>query len=100
MRIAAVLCALSGLAAATTLQQLSTNAMIQQSTAIVRVQVTGSAPALRGREIYTQYQFTVEDANPTELSAWVPKIVSALSKQKELADVASDLQDHIGPSAA
>src|ERR1700722_13396983 len=59
MRIAAVLCALSGLAAATTLQQLSTNAMIQQSTAIVRVQVTGSTPVLRGREIYTQYQFTV-----------------------------------------
>jgi hypothetical protein len=59
MRIAAVLCALSGLAAATTLQQLSTDAMIKQSTAIVRVQVTGSAPVLRWRDIYTQYQFTV-----------------------------------------
>jgi hypothetical protein len=59
MRIVAVLCALSGLATATTLQQLSTDAMIQQSTAIVRVQVTGSAPVLRGRNIYTQYQFTV-----------------------------------------
>ncbi len=59
MRFAAVLCALSGLATATTLQQLSTDAMIQQSTAIVRVQVTGSAPVARGRSIYTQYQFTV-----------------------------------------
>jgi hypothetical protein len=46
-------------ATATTLQQLSTDDMIRQSTAIVRVQVTGSAPMLRGRNIYTQYQFTV-----------------------------------------
>ena len=59
MRIAVALAALSGLAAATTLQQLSTDDMIRQSTAIVRVQVTGSAPMLRGRNIYTQYQFTV-----------------------------------------
>jgi hypothetical protein len=59
MRIAALTVALSGLATATTLQQLSTDDMIRQSTAIVRVQVTGSAPVLRGRNIYTQYQFTV-----------------------------------------
>jgi len=42
----------------------------------------------------TQYQFSVEDASPEELSAWVPKIVSKLSKLPELSDVASDLQDH------
>ncbi len=59
MRIASVIVALSGLATATTLQQLSTDDMIRQSTAIVRVQVTGSAPVMRGRNIYTQYQFTV-----------------------------------------
>jgi hypothetical protein len=59
MRIAAALVALSGFAAATTLQQLSTDDMIRQSTAVVRVQVTGSAPVLRGRNIYTQYQCTV-----------------------------------------
>ena len=59
MRIASLIVALSGFAAATTLQQLSTDDMIRQSTAIVRVQVTGSAPVLRGRNIYTQYQFTV-----------------------------------------
>jgi hypothetical protein len=59
MRIPAVLFALCGLATATTLQLLSTDVMIRQSTAIVRVKVTGSAPVLRGRDIYTQYQFTV-----------------------------------------
>jgi hypothetical protein len=59
MRIPAALLALCGLATATTLQLLSTDVMIRQSTAIVRVKVTGSAPVLRGRDIYTQYQFTV-----------------------------------------
>jgi multidrug efflux pump len=41
----------------------------------------------------TQYQFTVETANPDELSAWVPRIVSRLRRLPEVADVASDLQD-------
>jgi multidrug efflux pump len=41
----------------------------------------------------TQYQFTVETANPDELSAWVPRIVSRLRGLPEVADVASDLQD-------
>ncbi len=40
----------------------------------------------------TQYQFTVEDANAEELSAWVPKLVDRLRELPELADVASDLQ--------
>lgn len=44
---------------ATTLQQLSTDDMIRQSTAIVRAKVTGSSAALRGRAIYTYYQFQV-----------------------------------------
>jgi len=42
----------------------------------------------------TQYQFSVEDANAQELSAWVPKIIDKLQHLPELADVASDLQDH------
>ncbi len=42
----------------------------------------------------TQYQFTLEDSNKDELSQWVPKLVDKLSKQPELEDVASDLQDH------
>ncbi|HEY2865260.1 MAG TPA: efflux RND transporter permease subunit [Casimicrobiaceae bacterium] len=41
----------------------------------------------------TQYQFTVEDTNPDELSAWVPRIVERLRRVPQLADVASDLQD-------
>ena len=41
----------------------------------------------------TQYQFSVEDADPDELSAWVPKLVEHLRALPQLADVASDLQD-------
>ena len=41
----------------------------------------------------TQYQFTVEDANPKELSVWVPRLVEQLRTLPQLADVASDLQD-------
>src|SRR5262244_2150698 len=42
----------------------------------------------------TQYQFTVEDTNPDELSALVPKLVERLRQSPVLADVASDLQDN------
>ena len=41
----------------------------------------------------TQYQFTLEDADPDTLSEWVPKLIERLQKQPELADVASNLQD-------
>ncbi|HVS26412.1 MAG TPA: MdtB/MuxB family multidrug efflux RND transporter permease subunit [Burkholderiales bacterium] len=41
----------------------------------------------------TQYQFSVEDADPDELSAWVPRLVERLRQIPQLADVASDLQD-------
>jgi multidrug efflux pump len=41
----------------------------------------------------TQYQMTVEDANPDELSTWVPRLVDRLRRIPDLADVASDLQD-------
>ncbi|MDB5825341.1 MAG: multidrug transporter [Herminiimonas sp.] len=41
----------------------------------------------------TQYQFTVEDADPGQVSNWTPKLVDRLSKLPELRDVASDLQD-------
>jgi len=42
----------------------------------------------------TQYQFSVEDANADELSLWVPRLVERLQQIPQLADVASDLQDH------
>ncbi|MGE5468986.1 MAG: MdtB/MuxB family multidrug efflux RND transporter permease subunit [Ignavibacteria bacterium] len=41
----------------------------------------------------TQYQFSLTDANPTELSQWVPRIVGRLATLPELRDVASDTQD-------
>jgi multidrug efflux pump len=41
----------------------------------------------------TQYQFTLEAADPAVLSEWTPRLVEALARRAELADVASDLQD-------
>jgi multidrug efflux pump len=41
----------------------------------------------------TQYQFTLESANPDELAQWVHRLASRLSELPQLADVASDLQD-------
>ncbi len=40
----------------------------------------------------TQYQFTLGSPNLDDLNTWVPKLVDALNKRPELADVASDLQ--------
>lgn len=41
----------------------------------------------------TQFQLTMESANPTQLSAWTRTLVARLGKLPQLADVASDLQD-------
>ncbi|MCX5822166.1 MAG: MdtB/MuxB family multidrug efflux RND transporter permease subunit [Deltaproteobacteria bacterium] len=41
----------------------------------------------------TQYQFTMETADPNELSLWNSRLVERLSRLPYLADVASDLQD-------
>src|SRR6185312_8288722 len=41
----------------------------------------------------TQYQYTIEDADPSELALWAPQILERLKKLPELADVASDQQD-------
>jgi len=41
----------------------------------------------------TQYQFSMESPDLALLEEWVPKLVSALREQPELADVASDLQN-------
>ena len=41
----------------------------------------------------TQYQFSLEDTNPVELSTWVPRLVDRLRQLPQLADVASDVQD-------
>ncbi|MGA8050351.1 MAG: efflux RND transporter permease subunit, partial [Burkholderiales bacterium] len=41
----------------------------------------------------TQYQFTLETADPAELSLWTGKLVERLSQLPQLSNVASDLQD-------
>jgi multidrug efflux pump len=41
----------------------------------------------------TQYQFSVESADPDELALWVNRLVDGLGKLPALADVASDLQN-------
>ncbi|HET9930450.1 MAG TPA: efflux RND transporter permease subunit, partial [Polyangiaceae bacterium] len=41
----------------------------------------------------TQYQYTLEDADPDELATWSKRILSELKKRPELADVASDQQE-------
>jgi multidrug efflux pump len=41
----------------------------------------------------TQYQFALEDANPTEFNTWVPKLVNRLQQLPQLADVASDQEN-------
>jgi multidrug efflux pump len=41
----------------------------------------------------TQYQFLLEDANPTELAVWVPKLLARLRQVPEIEDVASDSQN-------
>jgi len=41
----------------------------------------------------TQYQYTLEDADPEELNRWAPTLVEALQALPELRDVGSDQQD-------
>jgi multidrug efflux pump len=41
----------------------------------------------------TQFQMTVEDADPDELALWVPKLVERMRQISYLADVTSDLLD-------
>jgi hydrophobe/amphiphile efflux-1 (HAE1) family protein len=40
----------------------------------------------------TQYQYTLQDANSSELNTWAPRILSRLEKLPQLADVTSDQQ--------
>ena len=47
----------------------------------------------------TQYQYTLEDADPKELSRWAPQLVEELTEAAGLRDVSSDQQDR-GPAVA
>jgi multidrug efflux pump len=42
----------------------------------------------------TQYQFTLESADPVALTTWTPKLLSILRQQPELADVVSNAEDN------
>jgi multidrug efflux pump len=39
----------------------------------------------------TQYQFSLEDANPEELAAWAPRMVDKLNSMPQFAQVSSDI---------
>jgi multidrug efflux pump len=41
----------------------------------------------------TEYQFTLESADPVALSTWTPKLLTALRARPELADVVSNEED-------
>ena len=49
---------------------------------------------IEARVSRTQYQFTVEDVDATELAVWVHRLVDRLKEVPQLADVASDLSDN------
>ena len=44
------------------------------------------------RPARTQYQYTLEDGDVDELAIWAPKVLAALKRLPQLADVASDQQ--------
>jgi multidrug efflux pump len=48
---------------------------------------------IENRVSRTQYQFTVETANPEELNVWVHRLVDTMARLPQLTDVASDLSD-------
>jgi multidrug efflux pump len=48
---------------------------------------------IESRVSRTQYQFSLEGADPVELGDWVQRLVDGLSHLPQLADVASDWQD-------
>ncbi|QQN63809.1 efflux RND transporter permease subunit [Bradyrhizobium diazoefficiens] len=47
---------------------------------------------LGGRATRTQFEFTLQDANLSELDAWAPKILTEMRGLSELRDVATDQQ--------
>jgi multidrug efflux pump len=42
----------------------------------------------------TQYQFSLEDANPAEFTIWIPKLLARLQKIPQIEDVASDFEEN------
>jgi multidrug efflux pump len=48
---------------------------------------------IESRVSRTQFQYTLEDADPRELAEWAPRVVEALRQVPELRDVTSDQQN-------
>jgi multidrug efflux pump len=48
---------------------------------------------IEGTVSKTQYQFILQDADPTQLSEWTPKLVDKLRELPQMGDVASDISD-------
>ena len=48
---------------------------------------------IEDRVARTQFQFTLESANPDDLATWTTRVVEKLRTLPQVADVASDLQD-------
>jgi hypothetical protein len=89
MRTLSPLVALLGMlsaAHASTLQELTMDEMIQQSTAIVRAKILGSHAVVRGRDIYTYYQLQVlenlKSVSAKELGLAVPGGTAAGLRQR------------------
>ena len=47
---------------------------------------------IESRVSRTMYQYTLQDADPTELGEWAPRMAARMATLPELRDVASDLQ--------
>jgi multidrug efflux pump len=48
---------------------------------------------IESRVSRTQYQYSLEDADPNELAVWTPRLMERLRAFSELRDVASDMQN-------
>lgn len=76
MRLGIVVILGSMLLNATTLEQLSVDQMIQQSTSIVCGKVLGSTTVMRGNLVFTQYQVRITDrwkgSTGAEMSVFAP----------------------------
>jgi hydrophobe/amphiphile efflux-1 (HAE1) family protein len=46
-----------------------------------------------GRLSRTQYQYTLQDADPAELNVWAPRLLDKIRGMKEVRDVATDQQN-------
>jgi len=56
--------------------------------------VPGQDLQIGGRQSSSQYQYTLESENLTDLNTWAPRLLEKLRTLPELRDVTTDQQDH------